>query len=86
MRQAHQTPFATDLLPATPQEAAEPTRFFDLTIHRFHDDLASGLQGLAFRRPHLRSHPLLRRGRRLRGSGLSPMVPLALGGDVWIKP
>ena len=30
MRQADQTPFATDVRQATQQEAAEPPRFFDL--------------------------------------------------------
>ena len=43
MREAYQTPFATDLLQTTQQEATEPTRFFDLTKHQFHDDLASGV-------------------------------------------
>jgi len=43
MRQADQTPFATDLRQTTEQEATEPTDFFDLTTHRFHDDLASGV-------------------------------------------
>ena len=43
MCQADQTPFAPDLLQTTQQEATEPTDFFDLTKHRFHDDLASGV-------------------------------------------
>src|SRR5215469_10876363 len=40
MRQADQTPFATDGRQATQQEAAEPPRFFDLAKHGFHDHLA----------------------------------------------
>ena len=53
MRQAEQTPFATDVLQATKQESAETPCFFDLAKHRFHDHLASAVQRLAFRRPQL---------------------------------
>jgi len=43
MRAAYQTPCATDFRQTTSQEATEPTRFFDLTKHRFHADLPSGV-------------------------------------------
>src|ERR1700747_3528277 len=43
MRQAYETPFATDGRQATQQETTETTRFFDLAKHRFHDHLASGV-------------------------------------------
>ena len=46
MRQAEQTPFATDVLQATKQESAETPCFFDLAKHRFHDHLASAVQRL----------------------------------------
>jgi hypothetical protein len=86
MRQADQTPFATDSRQATPQEAAETTRFFDLAKHRFHDHLTSGLQCLAFRCLPFRCHALLHGGRRRRGFRLRNMVPLAPSGDVRIEP
>ena len=86
MRQAYQTPFATDGRQATKQEAAETTRFFDLAKHWFHDTLASGVSCLACRRPPFRGHALLHWGRRLRGFRLRNLVPLAPGGDVRIKP
>ncbi len=86
MRQAYQTPFTPNLLQTTQQEATEPTDFFDLTKHRFHDDLASGVSCLACRRPHFRGHPLLRRGRRVARLGLRGMVLLAPRGHVGIKP
>ncbi len=84
--QADQAPFASDVVQATQQEAAEPPRFFDLAKHGFHDHLASGVQCLAFRRPHFRCHAFLHCDGRLRGFGLRHMVPLALGGDVRIEP
>ena len=86
MRQADQTPFATDVRQATQQEAAEPTCFFDLAKHGFHDDLAPGVQRLPSRRPYFRGHALLRCGRRLRHERLRIMVTLAPSGDVRIEP
>src|SRR5215471_13834979 len=62
MREADQTPFATDGRPTTQQEAAESTCFFDLPKHRFHDHLASGIQCLAGRRPYCHGHALLGTG------------------------
>src|SRR2546422_10621518 len=70
MRQADQTPFATDVLQATKQEAAEPTRFFDLTKHGFHDDLAPRVQRLPCGRPYFRRHALFCRG----GGGTPPSL------------
>src|SRR2546427_2669911 len=84
MRQAYQTPFAPDLRQTTQQEATEPPDFFALTTHRCHDDLASGVEGLAVRRPHFRGHPLLRRGRRRARLGRRGMVLLAPRGSVGI--
>jgi len=86
MRQAYQTPCATDLLQTTQQEATEPTDFFELTKHRFHDDLAPGVSCLACRRPHFRGHPLLRRGRCVARLGLRGMVRLAPRGPGGITP
>ena len=86
MCQADQTPFATDGRQATQQEASEPTRFFDLATHRFHDHLTSGVQCLACRRPHFRCHALLHCGKRLRGFRLRHMVLLAPSGDIRIEP
>src|SRR6266446_6167190 len=62
MGQAHQTPFPTNLLQTPEQEAAKTPRFFDLTKHGFHNDLAPGVQRTARRRAHFRGHPLLRCG------------------------
>jgi hypothetical protein len=86
MREAYQTPFATDLLHTTQPEATEPTHFFDLTKHRFHDDLASGVSCLAFRRPHFRRHPFLRRRGHVARLGLRGVVLLAPRGYVGSKP
>jgi hypothetical protein len=85
MREADQTPFATDGRQTTQQEAAKSTCFFDLPKHRFHDHLASGVPCLACRRPYFRGHALLHCGRRLRGFRLSTMVPLAPGSPVRIE-
>src|SRR2546428_12091362 len=62
MGQAHQTPFATNLLQPPEQEAAKTSHFFALTKHGFHNDLAPGVQRTALRRAHFRGHPLLRCG------------------------
>src|SRR5687767_5730947 len=86
LRQADQTPFATDGCQATQQEAAEPTCFFDLAKYRLHDDLPSRVQRLPCWRPQFRGHTLLRRSELLRGLRLRCMEPLAPGGDVRIEP
>ena len=85
MRQADQTPFATDGRQAPQQEAAEPPRFFDLAKHGFRNDLAPGVQRLPCRRPDFRCHTLLHRAGHLWGFGLGHLVLLAPGGDVWIE-
>src|SRR5262249_37176448 len=82
MRQAYQTPFTTDVLQATQQEAAKPPHFFDLAKHRLHDDLASRVRRLAFRRPHFRCHALLRGGGRVARLGFRLVVLLAPRGYV----
>lgn len=86
MRQAYQTPCPTDVLQATQQEAATPPHCFDLAKHRLHDDLASGIYCLAFRRPHFRRHALLRGGGRVVRLGFQRVVLLAPQGYVRIKP
>src|SRR6266545_3829563 len=37
--QAYQAPFPAELLPAAQQKSPDTTSLFDLTTHRFHDDL-----------------------------------------------
>ena len=86
MRQADQTPFATDVLQATQQEAAEPTRFFDLAKHGFHDDLASRVQCLPGGRPYFRRHALFCRGGWSARLSLRAMMPLAPRRHVRIEP
>ena len=86
MRQANQAPFATDGRQATQQEAAASTCFFALATHWLHDDLASGVSRLAFRRPHFRRHALLRGGGRVVRLGFQRVVLLAPQGYVRIKP
>src|SRR5919109_1241138 len=77
MRQADQTPFATDVRQATQQEAAEPARFFDLAKHGFYDDLAPGVQRLPCRRPYFRRHALFCRDGWSARLSLRAMMPLA---------
>src|SRR5882724_1500935 len=86
MREAYQTPCATALRQTTQQEATEPAPFFALTKHRFHDDLASGIEGLACRRPHVRRPPLLRYGGHVTRLGLRGVVLLAPRGHGGSKP
>ena len=86
MRQADQTPLPKDVRQAPQQEATETPRFFALAKHGFHDDLPPGVQRLPCRRPDCRCHALLHRQGRRRGVGLRPMVALARGSDVRIKP
>ena len=86
MAQAHEAPFPADVLQPAEQKAPKPTRFLDLPKHGFDDDLASGVAGLAVRRPHFCGHPLLRRGRRVTRLGLRGMVLLTPRGHGGIKP
>src|SRR6266487_3374705 len=85
MGQTHPTPFATDVGQPTQQKAPEPSVFFDLTKHRLHNDLASGVPCTPLRCAHFRRQTLLRR--RWRSARLGPrgMVPLALRGDVRVE-
>src|SRR6266478_2440362 len=76
MREAYQTPCATDLRQPASQEATESTCCLDLTKHGFHNDLAPGVQRLSFRRPHFCRHALFRRGGWSARLGLRAMMPL----------
>jgi hypothetical protein len=77
LRQTSQPPGATEAGPATPQAAADATRFFALATPRFHADLPSGTPGLPRRGLDCRCPALLgcRGGRR--DCRLRPRVPLA---------
>src|SRR5215510_13133856 len=85
MGQAHETPFATDVLQTAQQEAPEPTRFFDLAKHWLHDDFASGVYRTPFRGAHFRCHTLFGRGGCLSSLTLRPMVALPARRHVRIK-
>src|SRR5882672_2670936 len=86
MGQAHQTPFAPNLLQPPEQEAAKTSHFFDLAKHGFHNDLAPSVQRTALRRAHFRGHLLLRCGGWSARRGLWGMMPLAPRGYVRIEP
>src|SRR6266511_3743633 len=90
MRQAHQTPFATDLGQATQQEPAKSPRLLDLAKDRLDDRLPPRIHRTTRLRIQLRTHPLLgRRRRRLRsrrgGGEGRDMMPLTLRRDVGIE-
>src|SRR5262245_42881689 len=85
MGQTHETPFATDFGQPAQQEAAEPTRFFNLAKHWLHDDFASGVHRTPFRGAHLRCHALLGRGGCLSHLRLQDMVSLTARRHVWLK-
>ena len=59
---------------------------YDLTKYWLHNDLASGVQCLAFRGTHFRRHTLFYCGERVDRLGLRLMVLLAPRCDVRIKP
>src|SRR6266849_7866224 len=80
MCHASQTPLTTDVVEAPQQKPTEPTCCFALPTHRLHDHLASGVQGLACRPPHLRRHACLRAGRLLKHRRLWLGVALTPGG------
>src|SRR4030095_16165421 len=86
MGQTHYPPFATEGGQPAQQKPTEPPSFFDLAKHRFYNDLASRIQGLAGRRAHFRRHALLRRGGWGACLGLRRMMPLTCGRDGWIEP
>ena len=86
MAQAHEAPCPADLRSPSEQKAPKPTRCLDLPQHGFDDDLASGVEGLAIRRPHVCGHPLRRRGRRVTRLGLRGMVLLTPRGPGGFKP
>ena len=86
MAQAHEAPCPADLRSPSEQKAPKPTRCLDLPQHGFDDDLASGVEGLAIRRPHVCGHPLRRRGRRVTRLGLRGMVRLTPRGPGGFKP
>src|SRR4051794_4719177 len=69
MRQAHQTPFATDLRQSAQQEPAKPPRLLDLAKDRLDDRLPPRVQRSTRLRIQLRTHPLLGRRRRRGGRG-----------------
>src|SRR5712691_11977330 len=77
MRQAYQTPLTADVVEAAEQKAAKTTYCLDLAKHRFHHHLASGVQRLAWRRPHLCCHARWRCGWLLRHWRLTILVTLA---------
>src|SRR5215475_7140788 len=85
MGQAHETPFATDVLQPAPQEAPEPTRFFDRATHWRHDDFASGVYRTPYRGAHFRCHALFGRGGGLSSLSLRPMGALPARRHVRIK-
>src|ERR1700758_897429 len=86
MCQAYETPLTTDVGEATPQTPAETTSFFALPTHRLHDSLASGVPGLAFRRPHWGGHACFRAGGLFKPRRLWSVVALTPGGPVRIEP
>src|SRR5712671_6674545 len=85
MRQAHHTPFAANLLEASQRKATETPPFFALTKHRFHDDLAPGVQRTTWLTAHLSRHALLGCAWRLRRLWRRAMVRHTTGRHGGIK-
>src|SRR6266851_3180808 len=85
MRQAHHTPFAANLLEASQRKATETPPFFALTKHRFHDDLAPGVQRTTWLTAHLTRHALLGCAWRLRRLWRRAMVRHTTGRHGGIK-
>ena len=85
MRQAYQTPFATDVVEPSKQKPAKTTCFLDLAKHRFHDHLAPGVQCFPFGRLHFCGHTRLRCGGFLRHGRPWIMMAPTPGGHVRIE-
>src|SRR6266851_3052800 len=80
LRQAYQTPFTTDVVEPSQQKPAKTTCFLDLATHRFHDHLASGVQGFPLGRLHFCGHTRLRCSGLLRHGRPWIMMALTPGG------
>src|SRR6266540_2088451 len=88
--QADQRPFLLDPHESPPQELAKAAGVFDLSEHRFHDRLASRVDGVPPPRRELARHPVLGReplGRApARGDRRGLTVLPASGGDERLDP
>src|SRR5438445_13895892 len=80
MGQTYQTPLTTNVVQATQQKPAKPTRFFDLTEHRFYNHFTPGVQGSSCGCPHFSRRVLHGRGGWLRHWWCWAMVSLAAFG------